>query len=108
MVVTVTVKYFDNGVLNAIALGRYTFHRTYFLFLQNLVNCGPPTPEIMWLIFTHPGSMAGHQITTGVHCCVSSILHIMVLLYILLVIDICADSTVSTCVIPVCGNYCDR
>jgi len=29
------VKYFDNGVLNATALGRYTFHRKYFLLSRN-------------------------------------------------------------------------
>ena len=28
----ITVKYFDNSVWNATTLGRYTFHRTYFLF----------------------------------------------------------------------------
>ena len=30
-VITITVKYFDNGVWNTTTLGRYTFHRTYFL-----------------------------------------------------------------------------
>ena len=32
-VIKLTVRYFDNSVWNAPAWGRYTFHRTYFLFL---------------------------------------------------------------------------
>ena len=36
-VITITVKYFDNGVWNATTLGRYTFHRTHFL-LNKLLN----------------------------------------------------------------------
>jgi len=32
-VITVTVKYYNKCVLNATALGRFTFHTTYFLLL---------------------------------------------------------------------------
>ena len=37
--ITIILKYFDNGVWNTTTLGRYTFHRTYFLFKGRSRNC---------------------------------------------------------------------
>ena len=50
-VITITVKYFDNGVWNATTLGRYMFYRTYFLFSKsNQTNNSNTNNKTQWKV----------------------------------------------------------